>query len=428
METLGKLRILSKEENTSLIVLAANPSALSSVCYLKTIWYDRNRSRKGEICMKLYWIWLLFNVVPWIFAQFFISESVSVVELIWRLAGVTVYFALFFIMPLVRNKQIIILIILSVNSCIAIITLFPALGEEFNPYLLLILSLLMAEACYRLPVRLASIVAIIHIVGVMVIIWSVELSVFIISFIAIYLVFLLTAGFIYKQTKHRNDDLNARYDTLISEYRSVKRRVTHEEEIARQEERVLIGHEIHDSVGHKLTALLMQLEVFRLQASKKDKLQVESLKALANQSLEETRNAVKMLKSNEVGGLPGVMRLIRQLETESFIRIHFSVKHGAFATALTGEQSFVIYRSVQEALTNIMKHSNAREAEIMFEAPGGSIFRFEISNPIKNDHRFQEGFGLASMRERLEKIGGQLDVQKTEEQFIVIGFLTVKKV
>jgi len=83
----------------------------------------------------------------------------------------------------------------------------------------------------------------------------------------------------------------------------------------------------------------------------------------------------------------------------------------------------VIYRSVQEGLTNIMKHSHAREAEIVFEAPGGSVFRFEISNPVKDNHRFQEGFGISSMRERLEKIGGQLDVQKTKEFFMISGTL-----
>lgn len=88
---------------------------------------------------------------------------------------------------------------------------------------------------------------------------------------------------------------------------------------------------------------------------------------------------MKVLKSNEIGGLQGILRLIRMLETESFIRIQFSVKHGAFTVPLTGEQSFVIFRSVQEALTNIMKHSNAREAEISFEAPGAVFFVLKLA-------------------------------------------------
>ncbi|WP_339230306.1 sensor histidine kinase [Oceanobacillus sp. FSL K6-2867] len=373
--------------------------------------------------MKVYWIWLLFNISPWIFALAFFS--VSMVELLWRLLGVAIYFVIFFMMPLVTNKPVLTMILLSLNTCIAVFTLFPSQGDGFNPFLILILSLLIGEACYYLNFRQVSVVVMVGMAGIIALLLTAELSIFTTGFIVIYVVFLLTASFKYKQTKYQNDDLRARYDALLSEYRSVKRRLSSDEELARQEERVLIGHEIHDSVGHKLTALLMQLEVFRLQAAEDDKSQIESLKELANQSLEETRNAVKMLKSNDVGGLAGVLRLIRKLETESFIRIHFSVKHGAFAVPLTGEQSFVIYRSVQEALTNIMKHSNAREAEVMFEAPGGSIFRFEINNPVKNDNRFQEGFGLASMRERIEKIGGELHVQKTDGQFIVRGLLKI---
>ena len=373
--------------------------------------------------MKVYWIWLLFNISPWIFALAFFS--VSRVELLWRLLGVAIYFVIFFVMPLVTNKPVLTMILLSLNTCIAVITLFPSQGDGFNPFLILILSLLIGEACYYLNFRQVSVVVMVGMAGIIALLLSAELSIFTTGFIVIYFIFLLIASFKYKQTKYQNDDLRARYDALLSEYRSVKRRLSSDEELARQEERVLIGHEIHDSVGHKLTALLMQLEVFRLQAAEDDKSQIESLKELANQSLEETRNAVKMLKSKDVGGLAGVLRLIRKLETESFIRIHFSVKHGAFAAPLTGEQSFVIYRSVQEALTNIMKHSNAREAEVMFEAPGGSIFRFEINNPVKNDNRFQEGFGLASMRERIEKTGGELHVQKTDGQFIVRGLLKI---
>lgn len=225
--------------------------------------------------------------------------------------------------------------------------------------------------------------------------------------------------------KDRTDDLDARYQALLSEYRNLKRRVVSEEDITRQEERMLIAHEIHDSVGHKLTALLMQLEMFRLNTTEEHKDEVENLKELANQSLEETRSAVKSLKTNDSGGLQGILRLIRKLEMESILRIHFSVKHGAFTAPLNGEQSFIIYRSVQEALTNIMKHSNAREVEILFEAPGGSIFRFEVSNSISNTNRFQEGFGLGAMRKRLEQHGGDLEIYKTKDQFIVSGYLKI---
>lgn len=373
--------------------------------------------------MKAYWVWILFNIVAWIFGMIYFNEDLG--EMIFRLFGVALYFILFFIMPLVEQKPKVTVSLLSVNALIASLTFFPGNDSSFNPFLILILSLLVGSAIYHMSLKLGMLVGLISVAGLVAAMISSNLIPLLQIYAVMYMVFFFTAIIVYRKTKSRADDFQIRYDALLSEYRAIRRELASEEEFARQEERMLIAHEIHDSVGHKLTALLMQLEVFRLKASDKDKEKVQSLKELADASLEETRNAVKSLKSSETGGLPGILRLIRKLEMESFLRIHFTVKHGATAAPLSGEQAFVIYRSVQEALTNIMKHSNAREAEIMFEAPGDIIFRFEISNPITDNRRHQEGFGISSMRERLAKFDGDLEVYKTEEQFIVSGFIKI---
>ncbi|MFD2045221.1 sensor histidine kinase [Ornithinibacillus salinisoli] len=373
--------------------------------------------------MNLYWVWILLNVMVWPFSLLYFNHHID--ELTARLFGAFLYFVIFFIVPLVERKPNILVTLLSMNAIVTVITLFPYEDGLFNPYIILILSILIAEGFYRLPFSYSIIVGGSGALGLILTVLYSDLEPFVQICIGIYSVLLIMAMMYYKKTKNRSDDLNARYQVLLGEYRELKRRAISEEEIARQEERVLIAHEIHDSVGHKLTALLMQLEMFRLKISSEYKEQVLSFKKLANASLEETRRAVKSLKASDSGGLPGILRLIRKLEMESFIRIHFSVKHGAFTAPLTGEQSFVIYRAVQEALTNIMKHSQAREAEITFEAPGGGVFRFEISNPIRDNNKYQEGFGLTSMRERLEKFGGDLEVFKTEEQFVVTGFIKI---
>lgn len=373
--------------------------------------------------MRAYWVWLLLHIIVWPFAMVYFNQHIE--QLTTRLFGVALYFVIFFIMPLVERRPNVVVLLIIVHAVIATLTLFPEANGAFNPYLILVLSLLIGSGFYHLSLKLGMIIGVISVAGLVVAVLYSNLLPLSQIFIVIYMSFLFAALVLYKKTKDRAEDIDARYDALLSEYRNLKRQLVSEEEIARQEERILIGHEIHDSVGHKLTALIMQLEGFRLKASEQEREQVKFLKELANSSLEETRNAVKSLKSRETGGLPGILRLIRKLEMESFIRIHFSVKHGAFTVLLTGEQSFVIYRSVQEALTNIMKHSNAREAEVIFEAPGGTIFRFEISNPIADNRKYREGFGISSMRERLEKFGGNLEVFKTEEQFIVRGFLKI---
>lgn len=370
--------------------------------------------------MKSYWVWLVLNVVVWPFAIGYTDLTIN--QLTGQLFGVALYFAIFFLIPLVKKRPSLFVFFICLNVIIAMITLFPSDGT-INPFLILILSLLIAEGFYHLTIGNSLIISVIGCGAILITVLNSNLGQIIEIFVEIYIIFLLIGLLVYKQTKDQWTDLDARYQALFSEYRDIKRRAVSEEELARQEERVLIAHEIHDSVGHKLTALIMQLEMFRLQTSEEYKEKVQSLKELAGESLNETRRAVKSLKANDTGGLSGILRLIRKLEMENMIRIHFSVKHGAFSAPLTGEQSFVIYRSVQEALTNIMKHSNAKEAEIMFEAQGNSIFRFEISNPISNRSLYKEGFGLSSMRERLEKYGGDLKVIKTDEQFRISGFI-----
>ncbi|WP_158599103.1 sensor histidine kinase [Planococcus salinus] len=222
---------------------------------------------------------------------------------------------------------------------------------------------------------------------------------------------------------NRFEETAERNEALLTEYRKLKRRVSANEKSARQEERTQIARDIHDSVGHKLTALLMQLEVFRLKSDGQAAQQFGELKALAKESLEETRNAVKTLKHEETGGVSAIIALIRQLEAESFLRIHFSVKAGAFSAPLGNEQMTIVYRAVQEALTNIMRHGGTREADIVFDVPGGSIFRFAITNTVPEKTMIREGFGLSSMRERIEQAGGRLDIIQTHGQFTVQGTL-----
>lgn len=370
---------------------------------------------------KPYFIWIALHIMVWLGAMNVYRENLA--DEYWRLIGFSIFLASFFLLPLFANKPKVSTALICLNAVLSILSVFPLEQETFNPYLLLMVSLLVGEMTHRLPLPKWIFPSIIMAAGIGWFAANARLPFAYNLFIALYTVMLFGAAVRYKLTHDRGHSAALRYDALLTEYKRLKRRLASEEEAARQEERMLIGHEIHDSVGHKLTALLMQLEAFRLKEGGQNQEQVLALKKLAHDSLEETRRAVKTLKQEETGGLQGIMRLIRNLETDSFLRIHFTVNHGAFSAPLNGEQSFVIYRSVQEALTNIMKHSKAREAKVTFEAPGGSLFRFEISNPVTGNIAFQEGFGLRSMRERLQKIGGDLELYTNAEHFVVSGWV-----
>jgi signal transduction histidine kinase len=374
--------------------------------------------------MRSYWIWFLFLVILWFIAFFNLSDSPA--ETPWRIAISALFWAIFFISPLFRQNLAGMTIILSATSILAIVALWPGSGGASNLYPLLVFSLLAGEAVYRLPAPQASGVGIILLLGTMAPYWWGYPAVSPV-FIGLYGLLLAAAFVVFRKIWNINEETTARNEALLSEYRKMKRRIVLDEQLVRQEERAQVGRDIHDSVGHKLTALLMQLEVFRMESDTETASRIQELKELAKESLEETRSAVKALKLHETGGLSAILSMIRKLEQESFFRVNFSVKHGALSAPLSNTQSIAVYRAVQEALTNIIKHSNARDAEILFEAPGGGVFRFEIINNRKENKPFREGFGLRSMRERIEMAGGRLEINAFEDRFVVRGTLSLVK-
>lgn len=365
---------------------------------------------------KTYFIWIGIHFLVWLVAIASMTTHLNEIQL----ASLCLFFLLLFLLPLFAGKSTMQMALFLIQILATTVIFYPD-ENGFYPFLLFVQALVLAEAVFYLP-RLKSLIVIgVQISFMLLIVAEVRLSISELAWIGLFYLLLLLSLLYYQSIHIRQTVLIQKHGALLEEYRKMKRQLVTEEEQARQGERMLIGHEIHDSVGHKLTALLMQFEAFRLTAAEKDKQKIAELKKLAEQSLEETRKAVKSFKQKDVGGLQGVIRLIRQLEMESFMKIHFSVKHGAFAASLSGEQSFAVYRAVQEALTNIMKHSSTREVQVMFESPGGSIFRFEVANEATPNPYFQEGYGLKAMRDRLEKVDGSMDVIHDGSQFVVRG-------
>ncbi|WP_188456700.1 sensor histidine kinase [Virgibacillus oceani] len=215
----------------------------------------------------------------------------------------------------------------------------------------------------------------------------------------------------------RNEQ-KAIYDELLGEYRRLKRMNLVAENNARLEERTKIARDIHDSVGHRLTALIMKLEMLTIQNTDT---KYDELKQLAKDSLEETRHAVKALQTEENEGIATVVHLIRKLEAESHILVQFTMKQGILSIALSNEKSVVLYRVIQEALTNAMRHAGSREVHITLGKSAIGAVSFEIVNPIFTVKSIEFGFGLTNMMQRVEEIGGDLEVFQTDNQFVVSG-------
>lgn len=182
------------------------------------------------------------------------------------------------------------------------------------------------------------------------------------------------------------------------------------EDQATLQERNRIAREIHDSLGHALTAQSIQLENALLFChSNPDKTQafLSEAKQLATVALKEIRQSVSTLRSDSLQGI-NLESALATL-TEDFCRrtnitpdCTICLTHPVMAEVKT-----TIYRIVQEALTNISKHSDATQVILQLQTTPEYLHLLVADNGRGfNPKQNTTGFGLQGMRERTVALGG----------------------
>lgn len=374
--------------------------------------------------MKSFWFWLTLLAAVWT-AAIVDGNQEALAPQLW---GCAFFFACYFLAPLLRSRPLGMTFVLSacLVSAAAAFWNASAYSYEWNPYLLLIYAFVAGKAAIRLPGKYALVVGAVALAAAILPGWFGQTT-YPPMFLFLTVLAVGSAAAVHRKAVSDLGQANDHIEAQMTEYRNLKRHSAAGEETARHQERARIARDMHDSVGHKLTALLMQLEVFRLQSDDEAAQRAAELKRLAQESLKETRRAVMALNEEEPAGMQAILNLIRKWETDNLVRTQFSIRQGVLSVPLSNEQSIAIYRALQEALTNAMRHGQRGMVDIAFEAPGGRVFRFEVSNPSTKTGSFQVGFGLSAMRERLEKLGGTLECLQNEHRFMVRVSLPINR-
>src|SRR5215471_17208011 len=186
-------------------------------------------------------------------------------------------------------------------------------------------------------------------------------------------------------------------------------------ELAALRERERLARDLHDSLGHVLVALSVQLEaVQRLYAvdPARASAQVDALKDLTRASMAELRRALEGLRTPGLGdrSLPQALHaLSREVGARAGMEIRCQVVEGT--DALGPAVSEALWRMAQEALTNVEKHAHARHVQVSVEmTPHAVIMRISDDGcGLPPDAASRSGhYGLRGMRERLEGPGGTL--------------------
>ncbi|WP_342472734.1 histidine kinase [Metasolibacillus sp. FSL H7-0170] len=235
---------------------------------------------------------------------------------------------------------------------------------------------------------------------------------------------LICSALLLRYYVQATEDKQGLYDELLSQYRLLKRHSAAQEQLVREEERTNIARDMHDSVGHQLTALLMHAEMLSMQQNSEALLEI---KHLARTSLEETRYAVRQLKTSDLYGMQSVLQLIRKLEMESRLHIRFTIEKGVLSLPLSNQQGIVLYRILQECLTNAMKYSHSKEVEILLGINPLAQIQFAVKNKSIDETAIVEGFGLENMKERVQQAGGTIHIYRTAQYFVVEGALPAKE-
>lgn len=191
------------------------------------------------------------------------------------------------------------------------------------------------------------------------------------------------------------------------------------EDQATLQERNRIAREIHDSLGHSLTALNLQLETaLKLWQSNPAKAQtfLARAKQLGSKALQDVRQSVSAMRSKPLQG-----RLLEQAIASLAEEFHCSTGVAPICEiqlrrVLPDEVNTAIYRITQEALTNISKHAAATEVKIQLNTTPTELHLAIYDNGRGFDlDQNTSGFGLQSMRDRTLALGGRFEIYSTPQ-------------
>lgn len=195
------------------------------------------------------------------------------------------------------------------------------------------------------------------------------------------------------------------------------------EEITLLRERNRISREIHDSVGHALSTMVIQLgaveKMIRSNGEVAEEL-TKNLRKFTQKSLDEVRLAVREIKPrefNEYEGILHIEELINNFKKMTGIDVRLSFSKEKWS--LNSDQIFVIYRIVQEFLSNSLRHGKASIVHIVMAFTNQNLAVTLKDNGL-GCGVLVEGVGIKSMRERVNELGGHFEYKsRNEEGFFV---------
>jgi signal transduction histidine kinase len=176
-------------------------------------------------------------------------------------------------------------------------------------------------------------------------------------------------------------------------------------ESVRGEERLRLSRELHDVIGHKLTALKLHLRLQVRQPDQDRERIAAECERLADELLSDVRGVVSALRRDEGIPLQQALSALAPALPQPQVLLELAPEARAPGVA----QAQALLRCAQEGLTNAMRHSGAARVVIRLQEEDAGI-GLSVEDDGRARQLPQPGNGLRGMRERLEALGGRLDL------------------
>jgi two-component system, NarL family, sensor histidine kinase UhpB len=181
---------------------------------------------------------------------------------------------------------------------------------------------------------------------------------------------------------------------------------------AQEAERARLARDLHDEVNQALTAITLRLQATAQAAPAELRDELDETRRLAAQAMEELLRLARELRPTALddhGLLPALRSQVESFGERHGMRTRFAADHDL--PALDDDEQLVVYRVVQESLSNVAQHAGARGVTVTLDPDDRGKLRVRVRDDgrgFSGDPR--EGLGLKGMRERALQAGGRLRV------------------
>ncbi|EOO29738.1 two-component protein kinase [Bacillus cereus VD133] len=213
---------------------------------------------------------------------------------------------------------------------------------------------------------------------------------------------------------HKQNEAIRKQNAVLEQYMSQIERIT------LAEERNRLSNELHDTVGHAYTSIIMGMETLRTELATEMGIQrLDSLLEMGRKSIEDVRGYLHQMDSPCQS--PSLIQSLQNLgaEFQEHAQVNVSFRTFGEEYQLSRQAKITFVRCLQESLTNAVRHGQGTEiiVSLQFEQ---QYTRLEVQDNGKGNVEWQEGFGMNAMKERAMNLQGHLSVYTKPEEGMLV--------